>query len=116
MDMNNRVFIVKIPEFFDTDGRWKPKFVPRGAEKFGTVKLLIPSGQHLIEEEFQSIKLGLEDFTENDYLILMGSPIQMGLATHIAMKRTGGKVQFLNWNRKRNGGEYDIVIININNL
>lgn len=115
--MNARVFIVKIPEFFDTDdGRWKPKFIPREADNYGLVKVLIPNGQYMIEDEISFIEDGLKGFSENDYLVLMGSPIQMGIATHIAMVKANGNVRFLIWDRKggNNGrGQYKEVHINL---
>lgn len=91
-----RVFIVKIPEKYQ-DGTWVPKLSPVEAERFGTVKLILGSGRKLTVEDTPIIKAALDDFTTDDFLVLMGSPLQIGLATHFAMERTDGKVTFLIW-------------------
>lgn len=93
-----RVFVVKVPETFQ-NGKWVPKFTPVKAEAFGRIIKLLGSGASLVVDDYNSLQKGLNDFNEDDYLLLLGSPLQMGIATHIAMRNigAGGIIKFLVW-------------------
>lgn len=95
-----RVFIVKVPENY-VDGRWVPKYAPSKAERYGKIVKLLNSGPSLMVDDIAEIERGLRDFNDGDYLILAGSPVQMGVAAHVALRRmNGAPVKFLTWDNR----------------
>ena len=46
------------------------------------------------------IEAALADYTEQDYLMCIGDPVLIGIATAIAARNTGGVVNLLKWNRR----------------
>ena len=47
----------------------------------------------------QLVEKILENFTEEDYLLLIGDPVSIGIATHYAAKKTD-VVKFLKWDNR----------------
>jgi hypothetical protein len=45
----------------------------------------------------EKIKHGLRYFTKDDYLLLIGSPVSIGIACAVAAEMTGGVFQVLKW-------------------
>lgn len=72
------------------------------ATKFGEIVILLPEGQvtFAIAPTTYALTKGLANYSGNDYLLLIGDPIAIGLATAIAVKNTGGSVRFLKWDRQ----------------
>ncbi len=106
-----RVLVVKIPEY-KQEGKWIPRIAPTEAERFGKVEVVLDSGVRSITDELPIIEAAFENFTKDDYLVLMGSPIQMGMATYFAMLKTGGRVKFLIWQNYIQDYKVQEVIIN----
>jgi len=100
------VYAVQCPRFRDRDGNMKPKYDLEPARSFGeVVELLSPTAkpfnpQPIIEELYQK----LEGFTDGDYVICIGNPILLSLATTIAADINGGRVKMLQWHGHK--GEY----------
>lgn len=69
------------------------------ARAFGKLKILL-SGHETIREAAVVLRDKLSGFTGQDYLLLVGSAINMGLAAHIAFTVAKGKVNFLVWNKE----------------
>jgi len=80
-----------------------PKFNIMGAQKFGTLKTLLPEHSQIILSPgpliFKLRKL-LDKYTENDYLLLTGDPAIIGVACSIVADKTGGKFNLLKWDRQ----------------
>ena len=72
------------------------------AKEFGQIKVLLPPTQvtfdatWAIEEMFKK----LEEFKDEDYLLLVGDPVIMILAASIVSWVTGGKYNILKWDRE----------------
>ncbi len=73
------------------------------ATKYGEIKVLLPTGSqitfsagHVTEE----LKSKLSHFSDNDYLLLMGDPVAIGLATMVAAHWNKGKVKMLKWDKQ----------------
>lgn len=79
----------------------QPKYDISHATKFGTIVIVLPPGNitYAIDHAVSRIRATLKDITENDWLLLTGDPIAIGLATHFAAA-TLGKVRLLKWNRR----------------
>ena len=72
------------------------------ATNFGELEFLLPPQTNLMfftEKTLNTIKSGLDDFTEEDYLLLIGDPVSIGIATHYAAKKTD-VVKFLKWDNR----------------
>jgi hypothetical protein len=72
------------------------------ATNFGDLEILLPPQSNLMfstEKTLNTIKSGLDEFTEDDYLLLIGDPVSIGIATHYATKKTD-VVKFLKWDNR----------------
>jgi hypothetical protein len=49
----------------------------------------------------QALKEKLAEFSESDYLIAVGSPFVIGISVHVALMRTGGKLNLLSWDKRQ---------------
>ena len=80
-----------------------PKFNIMGAQKFGTIKTLLPEHSQIILSPgpliFKLRKL-LDKYTSDDYLLLTGDPAIIGVACSIVADKTGGKFNLLKWDRQ----------------
>lgn len=45
----------------------------------------------------------MRDFDENDYLVAVGAPEVIVLSSAIALRRTGGKLNLLTWDKREQG-------------
>ncbi len=82
------------------------------ARKFGDVVALTPSTAQIVLSAtpvLRKLRRGLRNFTSEDYLLLSGDPIIMGLAMMIAADITGGKLRLLKW-EKREKEYYKVTI------
>lgn len=110
-----KVFVVQQPtrrvrQDDITSGRYAQDmlgtFVPAAdltpALKYGDIELLIDTGVVVgiaTAPLMATLKDKLRDFCDDDYLILTGNPVAMGLATAVAMKQNG-RAKILVWDRK----------------
>lgn len=69
------------------------------ALKYGELKLLLPEGNIVLSTQptVRNLKRKLKDFSDDDFLLLSGDPVGIGLATAIAAEANRGRVQFLKW-------------------
>lgn len=73
-----------------------------GAMKFGELNLLLPEGNQIVlssQPTIRKLNNALKNFNDDDYLLLMGDPIALALATAIAARWNQGRVKFLKWDR-----------------
>tara|TARA_R100001369_G_scaffold83045_1_gene115044 strand:- start:1606 stop:1908 length:303 start_codon:yes stop_codon:yes gene_type:complete len=73
------------------------------ATEFGDLKFLIPANENIMFETelvTDRISEGLENFSDEDYLLLIGDPIAIGIATHYAASVNFGRIQFLKWDNR----------------
>jgi hypothetical protein len=85
--------------------REKQEYVERfdlsPAKEYGELKyLLSPTAAPFRPESvLEDLYKGLEDFTDEDYLLLVGNPVLIGLASSVAAMKSG-TVNFLQWSGK----------------
>lgn len=73
-----------------------------GAEQYGNLELLLPEGMQLVlssQPTVNKLKRKLRNYCDDDYLLLMGDPVAMGIACAIASEMNRGKIQCLKWDR-----------------
>jgi hypothetical protein len=69
---------------------------------FGEIEVLLPSNTQIgfsAGQVTQVLYSKLSSYTENDYLLLMGDPVIIGIATTVAAHWSNGKVKMLKWDR-----------------
>ena len=83
------------------------------AEKFGKLELLLPEGSQLVLSTGPTVKrltYKLRNFNDEDYLLLMGDPVAIGIACAIDEKQNRGQFKCLKWDRR----EYKYYPIEVN--
>jgi hypothetical protein len=99
-----KVFITQVPSRRDAQsGLWVPTVNIAPAEQFGKVETLLPPGSQFFAaaETTRLIKQRLHDldYQMGDYLLPMGNPVIMAVASAIAARRTNGCLNVLVWDR-----------------
>ena len=72
------------------------------AEKYGELVLLLEYNRQIVLSSaptVRTLKEKLKNFSDDDYLLLMGDPVAMGLACAIASDVNRGRIQCLKWDR-----------------
>ena len=79
-----------------------PKFNVLPARKYGELELMLPPGQITLSAgpTVNRLKHKLREFTDMDYLLLIGDPLAIGLAVAIASNANRGKARLLKWDRQ----------------
>ena len=81
----------------------RPKINILGAQKYGTIKVLLKEDSQMIFSPgpiiFQLTKL-LKNFSTDDYLLLTGDPAIIGVACSVVSDITTGKYNLLKWDRQ----------------
>jgi len=75
------------------------------ATEFGELEGVLPAGNQIVLSPQPTVRRmvrALRNYTDDDYLLLMGDPAAIGLATAIAAQHNRGKVNLLKWDRIHN--------------
>jgi hypothetical protein len=73
------------------------------AGKFGELTYLLKEGSQVtLSAGFvtNTLKSRLSEFNDNDYLVLIGDPVAIGLAVAIACHWNKGRAKLLKWDRQ----------------
>ena len=74
----------------------------RSAEKFGDLKVMLPDNKQIVLSAGPltfKLKQELKNFSDDDYLLLMGDPTLIGVACAVASEINRGKFKVLKWDR-----------------
>ena len=74
-----------------------------GAGRFGDLIPLLPPGRQITLSSAPVVKLlknKLKDFNDKDFLLAMGDPVAIGIASMVAGEVNNGKVNMLKWDRE----------------
>lgn len=99
----SRVFVVQNQHHFDNrTSQLVPKFNFETAYAYGDLKFLLSptAAPFQLDGIIQQLHENLADFSEDDYLLLVGNPVLIGITVAIAADSTGGNVKMLQWNGK----------------
>ena len=83
------------------DGR--PKINIMGAAEFGTFKFLLPELSQIIFSPgplIFKLRKGLQNYSQQDFLLLTGDPAIIGVACSIVSDITNGKYKLLKWDKQ----------------
>lgn len=95
-----RVFVVQNPHRHNPNtGALEPRFDLTPAAEYGTLVFLLgPNAKPFTSEPVVAdLRVGLSDYTDDDHLLLVGSPVLMGWACAIAADMNDGIVSILQW-------------------
>lgn len=73
------------------------------AMEFGELKVLLPPGlevAHSAGQVAERLKVAMSSFNDNDYLLLIGDPVTIGISVAVAGFWNNGKVKMLKWDRQ----------------
>ncbi len=73
------------------------------AMKFGDMKVLLPSYTQIAfstAPTIRNLRIKLRHFSDEDYLLLTGDPVAIGLACSIAAHFNSGRYTALKWDRR----------------
>ena len=74
----------------------------RSAEKFGELTVMLPDNKQMILASGPltfKLQQELKDFSDDDYLLLIGDPAIIAVCGAIAAKNNGGRFKGLKWDR-----------------
>jgi hypothetical protein len=95
--MNRTVYIVE-----DSPGK---NFLP--AKEFGLLRVML-TGREEINVAQDKLRLVMTNMVEDDFLLLVGSPVHIAMASFRVLNRFG-KANFLVWNREEYKYDHRIV-------
>jgi hypothetical protein len=100
-----KVFVTQVPSRRDHgSGLWVPTVNISPAEQYGEVVTLLPPGSQFFAaaEMTRLIKQRLHDldYQSGDYLLPMGNPVIMAVASAVAARRTNGCLNVLVWDKQ----------------
>ena len=73
------------------------------AAAFGEIEFLLPATSNIMfapAPTVNRIRYGLKDFSEEDYLLLIGDPLAIGVATAVANQHVK-TIKFLKWDNRQ---------------
>ncbi len=72
------------------------------ALKYGELALLLPDGNITMSTQptVRRLRKLLKDFNDDDFLLLSGDPVAIGLATAVAADMNHGRVKMLKWENR----------------
>ena len=75
------------------------------AVAFGDLQILVPAKEQVAfstQPTVRRIGRGLQKFNDNDYILLSGDPVCIGIACAAAARVNNGKFKVLKWDRLEN--------------
>lgn len=84
------------------------------AAEFGEVTVLLPPGNVVFSAAptVRRLREGLKAFSDSDYLLLIGDPAAIAIASAIAAEYNRGHMNLLKWDRQEQ--KYFTVEVNLN--
>jgi len=98
----NTVFVTQYPMRRDARGDLVPVHDITPAAQFGELNILLPGGPVVLSTEHlvRTCKDKLSQFGDTDYLLCMGDPAVIAVASSIAAMKNGGRYKLLIWDRR----------------
>lgn len=99
-----RVFIPQEPARWNAElGLTQPTMDFTPALRYGELITCLPPGVsfHMTRPVVVALREKMRDFDVDDYLIAVGSPLVIALSAHIALTKTGGRLNLLSWDRRQ---------------
>ena len=98
----SKVYVPQLPSRFDAATRlWIPSVNLFPAEKFGEIVTMLPPNANRLHTAplVQALKEAMADYTAEDFIVAVGDPSLIAAASCIAVRKTGGVLRMLKWDR-----------------
>lgn len=98
----SKVYVPQQPSRFDAATRlWIPTINLDPAKQFGEVVVMLPPNANRLHTAplTAALKDQMAEFTADDYLVAVGDPSLLATAACIAVRKTGGSLRMLKWDR-----------------
>ena len=84
------------------------------AMDFGVIVYLLPKDANVLDAAFTTLAIArkMRSFGDNDYILPVGDPAAIGIASAMAARLGGGKFNMLKWDRQEK--KYYPISINLN--
>jgi hypothetical protein len=108
------VYIPQVPSRFDNvAGVWYPTVSIKSAAAFGELRVMLPPEASRLDPEkvLMELKGHMREFSEDDYLLALGSPTIYSMAAVIAANKTDGFLRLLEWDRRESA--YKLVEVQV---
>ena len=97
-----RVFITQSPLRRDkSTGELRQVHDVTPAAKYGSIEVLVPGGPVALQTEhvINSLRQKLSDFSDDDYLLCLGDPAVISVASCLCAQANHGRYTLLIWDR-----------------
>lgn len=97
----SKVFVTQVPLRMDPQrGEMVPKIDLNYAKQYGELQVMLtPSAKPFTPQPIiEQLHEQLAYYSDDDYLLLLGSPAIMGWAAAIAARHNEGRITILQWN------------------
>lgn len=98
-----KVYAPQVPSRYDAATRlWVPSINLEPAKPFGEVVVMLPPNANRlhINPLVVALREQMKDFSADDYIVAVGDPSLIAAAACIAVKKTGGLLRILKWDRQ----------------
>lgn len=99
----SKVYAPQVPSKYDPATKlWVPSINLDHARTFGEVVVMLPPNANRlhINPLIVALREQLKEFTEEDYIVAVGDPSLIAAASCIAVRKTGGLLRILKWDRQ----------------
>lgn len=99
----SKVYAPQVPSKYDPATKlWVPSINLDPAKTFGEVVVMLPPNANRlhINPLIVALREQMKDFTADDYVIAVGDPSLIAAASCIAVRKTGGLLRVLKWDRQ----------------
>ena len=99
----SKVYAPQVPSKYDPATKlWVPSINLDPAKPFGEVVVMLPPNANRlhINPLIVALREQMKDFTADDYVIAVGDPSLIAAASCIAVRKTGGLLRVLKWDRQ----------------
>ncbi len=91
-----------------------PRYNITPAQRFGEIIVLLPPGAQVMFSPgptVHELNRKLQHFSDEDYLLCIGDPVAIGIATAVACRWNQGRARLLKWDRQET--DYYAIPINL---
>lgn len=98
-----KVYAPQVPSKYDPATKlWVPSINLDPAKAFGELVVMLPPNANRlhISPLVVALKEQMKDYSPEDYIIAVGDPSLIAVAACIAVRKTGGHLKILKWDRQ----------------
>lgn len=98
-----KVYAPQVPSKYDAATRlWVPSINLDPAKQFGEIVVMLPPNANRlhINPLVTALREQMKDYAVEDYVVAVGDPSLIAAAACIAVKKTGGILRILKWDRQ----------------